>query len=327
MDSPLAPLVPPASVLNETLGALLLGGFARILLYGVFCQQCFTFFRRFSREGAMLKYSIWALLFLSSLHIAFTIHPVYILLVSSVGKILVPGQVPWSVAASTIVTMASDLIVRSWFMYRVWILSDRCLALIVPPLVCQLFIVAVAARVIILGTLYQPQNISDLFLTILAVIVVTDFYVAVCVCWFMYRRGQNASSRTRSLLKTLTVYIINSGLVTSAFWLVCMITHATMPRNFVFLAFLSPVTGLYENCLLASLNARDWFRHEMHGAASIRLTPQGSSAIRHFSGLSYKPDVPETTSDSHSRSFGSGHGVLPGHVAIQVDREEAKAVL
>lgn len=35
MDSPLAPLVPPASVLNETLGALLLGGFARIL-YVVF---------------------------------------------------------------------------------------------------------------------------------------------------------------------------------------------------------------------------------------------------------------------------------------------------
>ncbi|EKM52291.1 uncharacterized protein PHACADRAFT_186469 [Phanerochaete carnosa HHB-10118-sp] len=51
-------VLPSQTSLNVTLGALLLGGFASAVLFGIFCQQCLTFLQRFTKEGAVLKYSV-----------------------------------------------------------------------------------------------------------------------------------------------------------------------------------------------------------------------------------------------------------------------------
>lgn len=75
--------------------------------------------------------------------------------------------------------------------------------------------------------------------------------------------------RTNSILNALIAYTINTGLLTSMMCFVSMITHAVMPHNFIFIGVYFPLSGLYSNALLGSLNARDWFRRETESIHAI----------------------------------------------------------
>lgn len=131
--------------------------------------------------------------------------------------------------------------------------------------------------------------------------------------------------RTYSILNWLMVYAVNTELLTSLLCIVCVVAvcvstatlaahpliHVTLtqritePENFVFIGSKSrtsppqiytldftnivvffPLSSLYTNALLGSLNARDWFRNNKD-PVSIPLGPLGSSTGHsHRSGFS-----------------------------------------
>jgi len=96
------------------------------------------------------------------------------------------------------------------------------------------------------------------------------------------------------------VYTVQTGLLTSVASLGCVIAYAISPNTYIFLAIYFPLSKLYINALLATLNARDTVR----GRHSGRSGATGNAFSISMEGMRFNQSVNQTaTSDSR---FGDG---------------------
>jgi len=77
---------------------------------------------------------------------------------------------------------------------------------------------------------------------------------------FLLKRARTGIPRTDSIITTLIIYAINTGLTTSIVAVICVVCFAFMPINFIWLSFFWILGKLYANSLLANLNARETLR-------------------------------------------------------------------
>jgi len=84
-----------------------------------------------------------------------------------------------------------------------------------------------------------------------------DILIAVAMCHYLAKR-RTGYKRTNSIIMTLMIFSINTGLLTSIIATVCAITFAIMPTNFVWQSFFWVLGKCYVNSLLATLNSREY---------------------------------------------------------------------
>ncbi|KAF9267527.1 hypothetical protein L218DRAFT_955399 [Marasmius fiardii PR-910] len=142
-----------------------------------------------------------------------------------------------------------------------------------------------------------------------------DILIAASLCYYL-SKSRTGFKRTDSLISTLIIYTLTTGLMTSIIDIIIIIAFTTMPTNYVWLAFFWIVGRCYVNSLLAALNSRDSLR--------------GRVAAREGSFLQLSPlttgNVMQTTrSGEHQtqgtpyRSFADLHQKPPLAVTIQTD--------
>ncbi|GJE99890.1 hypothetical protein PsYK624_161650 [Phanerochaete sordida] len=266
MSTPMTPpLQPSRALLNVTLGALLLGGFAAAILFGILSQQCFTFFRIFTREGPVMKFSVVVLWATATAHLGLAIYSDYTVTITEIG--LLSGRAPATIAAIVATTGFADVIVRVWFMHRLWILGEKRPILQVLPIACNMTILGGTAYFSVAmartGSLDFSPKLTHVFVALIALAVAMDFYIAIGICFFLWRqRSKITYRRTRDIVTTIMIYTVNTGLITGFAWAICLITHLTMPNNYISLGIYASLSDLYTICLLASLNAREVLRAE-----------------------------------------------------------------
>jgi len=86
-----------------------------------------------------------------------------------------------------------------------------------------------------------------------------DIIIAVSLCSYL-TRSRTGFKRTDSLITTLIVYSLTTGLVTSVIASAAVITFAIMPTNFIWMSFFWVLGKCYVNSFLAALNSRDALR-------------------------------------------------------------------
>ncbi|OJT07732.1 hypothetical protein TRAPUB_1376 [Trametes pubescens] len=106
--------------------------------------------------------------------------------------------------------------------------------------------------------------------------VLADVLIAASMCVLLAQR-RTGFSRTDSIVRVLTMYSINTGALTSLCALLCLVSYATMPTNFVFIAFYFILPKLFLNSLLATLNARRPLREADPSMVSIPLATTSTS--------------------------------------------------
>ncbi|KAG7443116.1 uncharacterized protein BT62DRAFT_935452 [Guyanagaster necrorhizus] len=84
---------------------------------------------------------------------------------------------------------------------------------------------------------------------------VADILIAASLCFYLYR-SRTGYPRTDSLISTLIVYSVATGLVSSLIGVVIVITFVIMPNNYIWLAFCWIGGKCYVNSFLALLNCR-----------------------------------------------------------------------
>ncbi|KAF8314613.1 uncharacterized protein EI90DRAFT_420685 [Cantharellus anzutake] len=82
-----------------------------------------------------------------------------------------------------------------------------------------------------------------------------DLVIALVMSYFLNRR-RTGFQQTDTVLRKLTVYSINTGLLTSALALVVMFFFAFYGFHFIHLMFFLPLGGVYTASLLANLHSR-----------------------------------------------------------------------
>ncbi|KAF4571084.1 hypothetical protein EYR36_001646 [Pleurotus pulmonarius] len=168
--------------LDSKLGAAFLGNTAAAVFYGITSVQTYIFFKSSEKDRRSFKALIFFLWILDTLHLALVTHALYFYMItnfSNTEAIVVPS---WSILSQVYVTCISDLIVRGFD----------------------------------LGSFLAFQSISWMMYTALSSGVAADVVIAVSLVTVLLR-SRTGFKRTDSLVNTLMLYTINTGLFTTFF--------------------------------------------------------------------------------------------------------------
>ncbi|KAG6915311.1 hypothetical protein DXG01_012172 [Tephrocybe rancida] len=175
-------------------------------LWGVTCSQTFTFFTRNTRDGPLLKALIAFLWVLDTFDSALNCHILYFYLVTNYLNPLAIAKPIWSVIIHVAITSISNFLIRSMFAQRFYRLSKG-------NIIITAWIMAVSI------TDLEPASAGSATTTIIL------------------RHLTNALTRTDTMVNTLMMYTVNTGLIVGIDAALGMITFAVMPNNFIFLGF------------------------------------------------------------------------------------------
>ncbi|KAL5505087.1 hypothetical protein ACEPAH_7750 [Sanghuangporus vaninii] len=271
---------------DNSIGAILIGGFISIFLYGVTCLQVFIYYQRYPRDKRSVKnfvYLIWAI---DSFDAVLAVQICYYYLVSNYANPLAISSPVWSLKLHVLITSVSDFIVRSLFVRRIYTLSHgnkliaiSILALSVIDLVVGIII---TVRAFGIPTFAGLTAVTKLFYLNFATNITADMAVASILSYYLWI-NRTGSRRTDSLVKKLVLYTVNTGFITVIDALLGLICYAVMPTTLVFIAFYLNLSKFYVNSYLASLNVRKTLLLSMKGQgagigdyASVHLSHDGS---------------------------------------------------
>ncbi|KAG1861759.1 hypothetical protein DFJ58DRAFT_871699 [Suillus subalutaceus] len=254
----------PNIQLGNTFGALFIGVVLAAVLFGVTIVQVFIYFQTHSGTGiTFYKLVVGCLLILDALHLALIIYYVYFYLVINYANVIALTEVVWSSKLQPVVAVLSIFVEHLLYVHRIWTArADRKF--------CQsqwwggVVVVTLGFAIAVVWRIYQEVHvISDWVKTELVLylyfgtVAFADILIASSLCYIL-ATSRTGFSRMDLFITKLTVYIVNTGFLTSMCSIAVIITCAAMPNNYIFQALEFILIKLYVNSYLALLNARHY---------------------------------------------------------------------
>ncbi|TFK73585.1 hypothetical protein BDN72DRAFT_834455 [Pluteus cervinus] len=250
--------------LDTTYGSAFIGLIAAAVLYGVTLLQTYLYYRRYPRDSVVVKIMVFILWLLDTTHLVLCIIAIYWYLVTNFSNEDALDRTMWSMELQTDCNGLIGLIVECFFARRVWIMSrNRVLTAIIVLLACVHFGLGIVFTVegFILMETTKFARLIWVTSTGLGSAAAADIIIAGSLCYYL-GKGRTGLTRTDSLISTLIAYSLTTGLVTSVIAFMAVVTFATMPTNFIWLAFFWVLGKCYVNSLLAALNSREFLREK-----------------------------------------------------------------
>jgi len=199
---------------------------------------------------------------LDTLHQVLLVIGLYTYVVGDYGIIVALTTPAWFLLAALVVSTTTAMIVRTLYGHRVWKLGRNLYITTAIIVLSSIEFAATIVWAILASNLDDFQaftQISAVFYLAFCAAILADALIAssqVVMLW----RLRTGFKRTDSIVRTLMLYSINTGLLTSVMVIVCLITFATMPDDLIYVAIYHIVSGLLLNALLATYNARPELR-------------------------------------------------------------------
>ncbi|OCH92419.1 hypothetical protein OBBRIDRAFT_450860 [Obba rivulosa] len=302
--------------LDGTLGVLQIASMITFILYGVTTIQTYIYFRRCARDHTFFKVAMTFLWVLDTLHQVFIGHAVYTYTVTDFSSILLLTQETWSLIAAILVTAPLEMTVRSMFCLRIWQLSGRNWILVSVIMLCSfgafgnLIAFALLDRLKLHDRFLELRSLSVQFYLAVTCSISADSLIALTQVMLLWKR-RSRFQRTNSVLRSLIIYSVNTGLLTTLCVLLLCITWAVLPNNLTYDIFFAAMPTLLFNSLLATLNARQELREMVDG--NIEMNTIGLSTAAPSSFIS---------STGIERGSGDHQEFVSIPVMIKIERHE-----
>jgi len=195
-------------------------------------------------------------------------------LIENFGSSTVSDRIPWTIGATIALTAILTLIVHSFFAHRVYTLSGRSWLITAPIGVLALcrvgFAMVTTSKLIRLKsfTLFT-HTYSWVFTLGLSLAVSVDILIASSLCYFL-NKSRTGFSSMDSVINSITLYTVETGLLTCIVTILSLVCWISMPDNLIFLGLHFAISKMYANALLATLNARTRLRGRSHSASDPR---------------------------------------------------------
>ncbi|EIW52153.1 uncharacterized protein TRAVEDRAFT_53581 [Trametes versicolor FP-101664 SS1] len=261
MSSTAGPLLgsPPYAT---TLGAVALGGIVGMMLYGVTVHQTYRYYRLYPNDRTLLKFFVFLIFVLEAFHSLLWIiagseyH--YLIAEPFNSGSLAKGH--WSVRLAVIGTAFTVCTTQCFYASRIYFIGPKYKRLVIPALVLLVVSKGFAIAAGVSAFRFTPsiadfQSISWLVSVSYGLAGVTDVTLASTLV-AVFRRSRTGSKRTDSVLDTLIIYSINTGVLTSVFSILAFIFALILPGNLIYAGLSIVGTKLYANSVLAVLNSR-----------------------------------------------------------------------
>ncbi|KZT27400.1 hypothetical protein NEOLEDRAFT_138023 [Neolentinus lepideus HHB14362 ss-1] len=276
---------------GTTFGILFIALVVSSVCYGLTLLQTWIYFRRYPQDRWWIKALVFVLWMLDTFHTTLCTIAIYWYLVTNYGNVPTLDDSYWSVNLQTDMAGLIGVIVQLFFARRVWILSQNK---IIVGLIGVLSLLHFALGIVFTAEAFKLKHFSKYSsLTWVSCVgfgaaALADIMIATAMCYYLSQR-RTEFKRTNSVITTLMIYSINTGLLTSVIATTCVIAFAVSPTSFVWLSFFWVLGKCYVNSVMAMLNSRDEIRdrsrqdvtvlelqtHEPSASAQSRLKAAG----------------------------------------------------
>ncbi|KAI0788234.1 hypothetical protein C8Q74DRAFT_668293 [Fomes fomentarius] len=244
---------PPVS-LDGTFGAILIGTFIGLVLYGMVIHQTYRYSVLYREDGVWLKSLVAIIFILETFHIVSSTHICYFYLVKHYDdpKRLLTGA--WSINSLTATSGVVIMLSQSFFARRVYLLG-RYRVVVYLSVACLLgelgFFAAATAKAFILPVLSEFQHCTWLISTGAAMAQVADVLLTTTLM-IMLRKSRTGVKRMDTVIDALMLYAVNTGMLTSIVNSLTFIFSLLLPKDLIYGAMGIVATKLYANSLLAA---------------------------------------------------------------------------
>ncbi|KAH9939275.1 uncharacterized protein BXZ73DRAFT_99479 [Epithele typhae] len=238
MDPPSLPSIP---ALDNTFGALLVGTFVGLVLYGITLLQALNYFCTYPHDPRLLKFVV-------PQYAAPAIRTVY----HYVTEVREPDFD--ADGCAMLIT------IPSFFARRVCKLGSGFRIIVgLAILLCVVmlgFFVATTAKAVILPTFDAFDHVTWLISAGFTAAVVADLLLT-AVLIFVLGRNRTGYHNTDSAMDLIALYAINTGALTGAVNILSLVFAFVQSDNLIYVGIGIPSAKLYTNTLLAALNSRE----------------------------------------------------------------------
>ncbi|TBU51872.1 hypothetical protein BD310DRAFT_941401 [Dichomitus squalens] len=256
--TPLAQLL-HLPTLDETYGALLLGSFVGLLLYGVVVHQAYRYIQMYKDDHLVNKLTVLSLIVIDTAHCIACIHSCYVYLVSSYSDPLALLYGIWSIQCQPLLAGLAVLVSQSFFARRVYIISEKYRFLVVISLLLTFvtFGFSIAGTVVAfkLHIFTQYEHYYWMDSAACAAAVAADA-LTTSVLTITLRQSRTGYRHTDTLIDRLVLYTINTGLLTGIANCSALVFAIARPDTFIWIGIEIVAMRLYSNSVLALLNSR-----------------------------------------------------------------------
>ncbi|KAK7047875.1 hypothetical protein VNI00_006203 [Paramarasmius palmivorus] len=265
------------------LGAVEIGIFVSMFLFGVIMTEGHSYFRQYGKKDPRaLKALIWFLLALEFGHSLTSMSAVYYFTIATSDEPIKPGNC-YELTLTIVHSVLITAIVQGFYV-------DRCRRFVGASSPITKVLIGVIGGFLVTTALafglwisYESwlssgKNAGVWDLQIkwgwlmslrLSLSAFNDVLIAACMCFGLKRSerslGDIKMKSTKRLLNGLAIWTVETGLTTSIASVVVVVCFQTMKFNYIWVGVWLSVAKIYSISLLASLNARSRYRLKYAG--------------------------------------------------------------
>ncbi|TFK91570.1 hypothetical protein K466DRAFT_595994 [Polyporus arcularius HHB13444] len=260
--------------LDASFGAILVGTYVSLVLYGLTVHQAFRYFRIYREDVPRLKYLVTTLLLADTVYLVLCMHACYFYLIKNYFKPLALVNGTWSLRLMPPVSGLIVILSQSFYSRRAALMGSwyKTLVSVVTVLILGEigFTIGGTFEAFSLKTFEHWKQMTWLSASAWVFAVVVESLLSTTLI-IVLRKSRTGFKRTDSVLDILTGYTINTGLLTGTASLVCLVFALAAPQNLIYIGCNMGTTMLYSNSTLAVLNSRKFLAQRALGG----LDPTG----------------------------------------------------
>ncbi|KAH7337102.1 hypothetical protein B0J17DRAFT_666255 [Rhizoctonia solani] len=334
------------AILDTSLGAILIGTFLNVWLYGILVTQVALYYSVYKHDATWVKLLVAWLMLLDTLNTIFDMGFVYRYAITLFGNFPAQLHSHWFFHLAPLTTVTIAATAQGFFVWRINRLTGCKWISWGIGLVLAVQFVAGTATTIGAFKVVDFTRFGEMKVQIsvwLVTSAIADTAITVVLSWYLHSH-RTGFSKTDGIITRLVRITVQTGLITTVWALVDLIMYLFVP-NPLHLLFNLPLPKLYSNSLLSTLNARGgWGNDSMGGdgnttgGISIPLsvkTPQSHEPpltprnLRGSIGVDYGKNSFEMGGSSKSRAQESAdieQYAYPVHETKQADRPPSSSV-
>ncbi|KAI5115117.1 hypothetical protein M0805_005646 [Coniferiporia weirii] len=255
-------------------------------LWGAGSVQLYFYYDKYSKtDKTWLKFYVLVIYGLDTLHQIFLLASFYSYFVTNFANIAHLNVLERPLINTTICTSIVDALVQGLFVMRIWHLSRQNYLLM--GVLCVFIAGQFVVTVTYFGKIYHFTELAQLATAITtecvmnSIIAFVDTVIATVLSLLLHSR-RSGVRQTNSLISRLILYTISTGMLTSVFSIIALVTAIVLPNKFIYLIPDLIMPKLYTNSILALLNSREKLRSQLIGDNSARGVSLNNISVRPF---------------------------------------------
>ncbi|KAI0769910.1 hypothetical protein C8Q74DRAFT_1369157 [Fomes fomentarius] len=262
-------------------GPIFIGVVFNIALYGIMVTQTYLYFNVYRRDKIWMKILVFVLFFCDTLNCCFDVAFLYIPLVNNFGDTEKIIKADWIFATDPVMTAIIAALVQLFFAWRVKILTGHIFS------VCVIVVSSVAQLCGGLGTSIAVgmipeftnfQKFKVIVIIWLAFSAVADTLITTALVWHL-RKNKTGMVVTDGIINRIIRLTVQTGLITALCAIIDLILFLIFPTG-LHLIFNLPLSKLYTNSLMSSLNSRQGWQYDSSTGVSQNRAEQPNGLTR-----------------------------------------------